>query len=53
MFLIMAVLVSAGRGDGAAAGLGCVILLDAILSRVARHGHRSQDRASVPTQATV
>ena len=53
VFLIMAVLVSVGRGEWAAAGLGCVILLDAVLSRVARHRHRSQDRAPVPTLATV
>jgi len=49
VFLIMAVLASVGRGDAAAAGLGCVILLDAILSRVARHKHR----APVPTLARV
>jgi len=36
VFLVMAVLVSLGRGDGAAAGLGCVILFDAILTRAAR-----------------
>jgi len=53
VFLVMAVLVSLGRGDWAAAGLGCVILLDAILSRVARRRHRYQDRAPVPTLARV
>jgi len=53
VFLVMAVLVSLGRGDGAAAGLGCVILLDAILPRAARSRDRSQGRALVPTPARV
>jgi len=53
VFLVMAVLVSLGRGDGAAAGLGCVILLDAILSRAARSRGRSQGCAPVPTLASV
>jgi len=53
VFLVMAVLLSLGRGDGPAAGLDRVILLDAILSRAARSRDRSQGRAPVPTLASV
>lgn len=51
VFLIMAVLTSVGRAEWAAAGPGCVILLDAVLARVARRRHRFPGRAAVSTLA--
>jgi len=42
-----------GKGQFAAAGVGVVILSDAVLSRVARSRQRSQARVPIPTLASV
>ncbi len=52
-FLIAGSVISLGQGQFAAAGLGVVILCDAILSQVARSRQRSAGRAPIPTLASV
>ncbi len=52
-FLIAGSVISLGQGQFAAAGLGVVILSDAVLSRVARSRQRSAGRSPIPTLASV
>ncbi len=52
-FLVAGTVISLGQGQFAAAGLGVVILADAILSKVARSRQQAQARTPIPTLAAA